>query len=115
MPSRLDPDCQNCREGIGLGAIFVFDILLYADSVLFRQFSQSLFEARAPVVALAAPLIAISAARNRKWRIDIHVSRDVVFHSASLVIAGIFLVALATAGEVVRRGASQWVSATSLL
>lgn len=102
---------------IGLGAIFVFDILLYADSVLFRQFSQSLFEARAPVVALAAPLIAISAARNRKWRIDIHVSRDVVFHSASLVIAGIFLVALATAGEVVRRGASQWghVAESSLI
>jgi len=93
---------------IALGSIFIFDIILYADSILFRRLSLPLFEARAPVVALAAPLLAITAARNRRWKIDIHVSRDVVFHSASLVIAGIFLLALATAGEVVRRGAAEW-------
>jgi putative PEP-CTERM system histidine kinase len=93
---------------VALGAVFVFDMLLYADSILFRRISPSLLEARAPVVAIAAPLLAIAAARNRRWRIDIHVSRDVVFHGASLIIAGIFLLALATAGEVVRRDAAQW-------
>lgn len=93
---------------IPLGAIFAFDILLYADSVLFQRLSQSLFEARAPVVTIAAPLIAIAAARNRRWRIDIHISREAVFHSASLMIAGTFLLALATAGEIARRGSGQW-------
>lgn len=93
---------------IAFAAMFIFDIVLYADSILFRRLSMSLFEARAPVVAMAAPLLAIAAARNRRWKIDIHVSRDVVFHSASLVIAGVFLIALATAGEVVRRGAAEW-------
>ena len=93
---------------IALAAIFVFDVVLYTDAALFGRLSQPLFEARAPVVALAAPLLAISAARNRRWKIDIHVSRDVVFHSASLVIAGSLLLALATAGEVVRRGVGDW-------
>ncbi len=93
---------------VALGGIFLFDLLLYSDAILFRRISQPLMEGRAPVVALAAPLIALAAARNRRWRIDIHVSRNVVFHSATLVIAGLFLLALAVAGEVARRSGGNW-------
>lgn len=88
---------------IALGGVFLYDLLLYSDAILFRQVSPVLLEGRASVVAIAAPLIALAAARNRRWRIDIHVSRDVVFHSATLIIAGIFLLALAVAGEIFRR------------
>ncbi|MGE0417732.1 MAG: XrtA/PEP-CTERM system histidine kinase PrsK [Acetobacteraceae bacterium] len=104
---------------IALGGIFLYDLVLYSDAILFRRVSLSLLEGRAPVVAMAAPLIALTAARNRRWRIDIHVSRDVVFHSASLIIAGVFLLALAVAGEIFRRssGGGNWghVAETTLI
>ena len=102
---------------IALGGLSVFDLLLYADAVLFRQISFDLVEARAPVTILAAPLLALAVVRNRRWAIDIHVSRDVVFHSFTLIASGIFLVAIAAVGEVFRHGGSEWgrVAETSLV
>ena len=61
------------------------DLMLYADGVLFHQLSLTLIEARAPAFMLAAPLIAVAVVRNRSWAIDIHVSRNVVFHSFTLI------------------------------
>jgi len=93
---------------VALGCLFLYDVVLYSDSVLFRRLSGPLLEGRAIVTATAAPLIALSAARNREWKIDIHVSRDVVFHSFTLILSGLFLVGLAVTGEVFRRGGAQW-------
>jgi putative PEP-CTERM system histidine kinase len=97
----------------GLGGLFVYDIVLYADALLFRRVSSALFDGRAVVTALAAPLLAVSAGRNRKRRrIGIQVSRTVVFYSASLMVCGVFLVALAITGEVLRQlnldSAARW-------
>jgi len=89
---------------VALGGVFLYDVLLYADAVLFHRLSFELVEARAPAIILAAPLIALAAVRNRRWAVDIHVSRDVVFHSFTLIGSGIFLLAIALIGEVFRRG-----------
>jgi putative PEP-CTERM system histidine kinase len=102
---------------VALGGLFLYDLLLYADGVLFHRLSFALLEARAPAMILAAPLIALATVRNRRWAIDIHVSRDVVFHSFTLIASGIFLLAVALIGEVFRRGGSEWgrVAETSLI
>ena len=93
---------------IALGGMAVYDLLLFSDAVLFGRISLPLLEARAPITALAAPLIALATVRNRHWKVDIHVSRDVVFHSVTLIVSGIFLVGLAAAGELFRRRGAQW-------
>ncbi len=102
---------------VALGGIFLYDLLLYADAMLFHQLSFALLEGRAPAVTFAAPLIAVAAVRNRRWAVDIHVSREVVFHSFTLIGSGIFLLAIALIGEVFRRGGSEWgqVAETSLI
>lgn len=102
---------------IGLGALCVFDIVLSADAVLFRQASPSLVGGRAVATAIVAPLLAIAAARNRDWKIDIHVSRSAAFHSATLVVAGIFLLGVSAAGELFRHLGAGWsgVAETSLV
>jgi len=95
---------------IGLGGLYLYDLLLYSDALLFRRLSFPLYTGRAAATIVAAPLIALAAARARRWKVDIHVSRDVVFHSFTLIAAGVFLVAIAAAGEIVRRGGSEWGS-----
>jgi putative PEP-CTERM system histidine kinase len=95
---------------VGLGASFLYDLLLYTDGVLFHRLSFVLMEGRAPVIMLAAPLIALTAVRNRRWAVDIHISRDVVFHSFTLIGSGIFLLAIALVGGIFRRGGSEWGS-----
>jgi putative PEP-CTERM system histidine kinase len=93
---------------IGAGLVFVYDVALYADAALFHRVSSALFVARAPVDMLAAPLIALAVIRNRRWLVDIHVSRSVIFHSSTLLISGIFLLAIGAAGEVLRDIGVTW-------
>jgi putative PEP-CTERM system histidine kinase len=93
---------------VALAGLFLYDLILYADAALFHRVSQSLFVGRASATALAVPLIAIAAARNRRWSIDLHISRDVVFHTATLVVSGVFLLGLAATGEIFRHGGAQW-------
>ena len=102
---------------VALASVFLYDLFLYADSVLFHRLSFSLLAARAPITMLAAPPLALAAVRNRRWAIDIHVSRDVVFHSFTLIGCGVFLLAIALIGEVFRRGGYEWGSVveTSLI
>ncbi len=104
---RNTPDDQRWHIALlccGLGGLFVYDIVLYADALLFRRVSSALFDGRALVTMLAAPLLAVSAARYRRRRgVGIRVSRTVVFYSASLMVCGGFLVALAITGEVLRQ------------
>ncbi len=93
---------------IGVGAIFIYDIVLYADAALFHGVSPALFVARAPVDMLAAPLIALAVGRNRRWLTDIRVSRNVIFHSSTLLISGIFLLAIGLSGEILRDIGVTW-------
>jgi putative PEP-CTERM system histidine kinase len=93
---------------IGIGAIFVYDTVLYADAALFHRVSPTLFDARAPVNMLAAPLIALAVARNLRWLVDIRISRNVIFHSSTLFISGMFLLAIGVAGEVLRDIGVTW-------
>lgn len=93
---------------VAIGGLALYDLMLYSDALLFRRVSLALFEGRASAFAMAAPLIAVAAVRNRRWAIDIHVSREAVFRSATLLISGLFLMGLAVTGEIFRRGGSEW-------
>ena len=88
---------------IALGALAIYDVAISADALLFRRTSLVLFDGRAIAVAVVAPLLAVAAARNRSsWGVDIHVSRAAVFHSATLMVSGIFLLGRVVAGETFR-------------
>jgi putative PEP-CTERM system histidine kinase len=87
---------------IALGGLAVFDLLLYADAALSREFSAAMLDARAALTALAMPLLAVAAVRDRRWRRDPQVSRAVVFHGATLVLGGAFLLGVGAAGEALR-------------
>lgn len=92
----------------GAGCIFVYDFYLYSDALLFGHVNADLFDARGAVNALAAPLLAVAAARNRSWAIELHVSRAAVFHTTTVVGSGAYLVAMAAAGYSLRTIGGEW-------
>ncbi|MEQ8233454.1 MAG: PEP-CTERM system histidine kinase PrsK, partial [Gammaproteobacteria bacterium] len=93
---------------IGVAFIFAFDFYLYADAVLFNRLDPSLWSARGIVNALAVPLIAVSASRNREWDMNLFVSRRVVFHGVTLGAAGAYLMAMAAAGYYIQTFGGEW-------
>jgi putative PEP-CTERM system histidine kinase len=99
---------------IALGGLSILDLLLYADAVLSREFSSAFLDARAGLTALAMPLLAIAAARGRRLRRPLQVSRQVVFHGATLVVAGAFLLGIGAAGEVLRQLGADWGRAVQI-
>lgn len=80
---------------LGLGAVFAYDLFLYADALLGRQLDPGFWSARGYVNALLAPMIAVSAARNPDWELDVYVSRRFVLHTATLAAAGAYLLLMA--------------------
>ncbi len=88
---------------IGLGGLAAFDVLLCAEAALLHSVSPALAAARPVVAILVIPLLAVAAARNRSWSIDIHVSRSAALHTATLVVSGVFLLAVAAVAMLARR------------
>ncbi|MGH8125966.1 MAG: XrtA/PEP-CTERM system histidine kinase PrsK [Rhodanobacteraceae bacterium] len=93
---------------IALGVLFAYDIFLYSYAVLYRQFNVSAWAARGFVDALAAPLLVVAAARNRKWSLDVGVSRRAVFYSTSLLVVAFYIIATAVGGYYVRLYGGDW-------
>ncbi len=87
---------------VAIGGLFLYDIVLYSDAALFRRISSVLMNGRVVLMALLTPLLALFALRRRRWNATIEVSHRAAFYSASLVAIGIFLLALAATGEIVR-------------
>ncbi len=93
---------------LGIGAMFAYDLVLYSDAMLFHQIDQELWNGRGIANVLIVPLIAISAARNPEWSLDIAISRRVVFQSSALLGAGTYLLIIAGAGYYMRYFGGSW-------
>jgi putative PEP-CTERM system histidine kinase len=93
---------------IALAALFSYDMVLYTEALLFERINHSWMTARGIANAVLVPLLAVSAVRNRGWKIDIMISRRMVLHSATLMSAGIFLILMSTIGYYVRYFGGQW-------
>lgn len=93
---------------LGIAAILVYDFVLYAEAALFNQVNPDTWAARGAVNALAVPLIAVTAARNREWQLNLFVSRKIVFHTTAVLAAGAYLVLMAGAGYYLKAVGGTW-------
>jgi len=95
---------------LGLGGMFMFDFYIFSDALLFRRINSDLWYARGGVYAITVPLLAISAARNPIWSFEIFVSRRVVFHTTTLLSAGVYMLLMAFAGYYIKIYGGAWGS-----
>jgi putative PEP-CTERM system histidine kinase len=94
---------------LALGGLFAYELFLFSDAFITRgRVDPGLGSGRAIAAAFTAPLLALAMARNREWRVDIHVSRQVVFHTATLLASGCFLLAVAIVGMALRKFEGDW-------
>lgn len=93
---------------LGVGILFAYDFYFYSDAVLFSRPHLDLLAARGVANLIAVPLFAIYAARERKAGPEIAISRRFVFHTASAMGAGLYLIAMAAAGYYIRIFGGTW-------
>ncbi|NMP30547.1 PEP-CTERM system histidine kinase PrsK [Thalassotalea sp. M1531] len=99
---------------ISLGVVGVFDFVIYAQATMLDQLDFDFWYARGYVIALAMPFFLISTRRMKDWSVDVFVSRDVVFYSSMLMIAGGYLLILSLAGYFIKLIGGQWGGVISI-
>jgi len=100
--------------GIGLAAVFGFDLYFYSTTLLFSQIDSDSFTVRGLAAVLVLPLIILTIYRSRARKLRIAVSQSAAFQTTSLAIAGIYLLVAAAAGYYVRFLGGSWGGALQI-
>ena len=94
---------------LALGLLYAYELFFFSDIFITRgRVDQGLAIGRAIAPAFMTPLLVLAMVRNREWRVDIHVSRQVVLHTVTLVASGCFLLAVAVVGMLLRGFGGDW-------
>jgi putative PEP-CTERM system histidine kinase len=93
---------------IALGSVAVFDFVLYAQATMVGGIEFNFWYVRGYLSALAVPLLLISIRRFKEGTVRIFVSRNVVFYSSMLMIAGLYLLLMALAGYLINYLGGEW-------
>ncbi|WP_068544436.1 XrtA/PEP-CTERM system histidine kinase PrsK [Thalassotalea crassostreae] len=99
---------------IGLGAMLVYDFIMYAQGALLNRLDFNFWYARGFVLTFSMPFILLTSKRIKDWSNSLFVSRDVVFYSTMLVIGGSYLLLLSFAGYIIRFIEGQWSGALAV-
>jgi len=93
---------------IAVAGIFVFDFILYSKALLFAVLDTELWNARGMIHSILLPLLALSVNRLNKDPVQLVVSRKLIFHTAVLTGAGVYLLLMALMGYYIRDFGGDW-------
>lgn len=98
---------------LGLAGTYLFDLYLFSQAVLFNHPDDDALSIRGGVHALMVPLLLLSSSRS-DWLAKIRLSPKAAFHSATLLIAGVYLLFISAVGYYVRYFGGEWGRALQL-
>lgn len=100
--------------GIGLAAVFGFDLYFHSTTLLFNQVDFDTFTVRGLANALVLPLIILTIYRTRARKLRVAVSQSAAFQTTSLAVAGTYLLIASAAGYYVRYLGGSWGGALQI-
>lgn len=110
---------QDSRWGVkplsvGLAGAFAFDLYMYSQAVVFGQVDADSYSIRGLIYALTVPLLFVSTTRVSGWTSQLRISRTAAFHSATLLICGVYLLFASGIGYYVKFFGGDWGRALQL-
>lgn len=120
----LEQIYRNAREAgrfalkffvVSVGGIFAYDLFLYSQAQLLQGVDPVSWDARGFVALLVVPLLAVAARRNPQWSLNVFVSRQVAFYTASFALVGAYLLLMALGGYLIRLYGGTWGTAAQLV
>lgn len=91
---------------IALSGMFIYDLNLHTLAYLLPPPSSDLYNIRGTVLALLVPLLLIASREG--WAARMQVSRQVVFHTLSFSMIGVYLIAMALLAYGLRLFGGDW-------
>jgi putative PEP-CTERM system histidine kinase len=99
---------------VGLASAFLFDLYLFSQALLLNRLDADALSIRGTVHALVVPLLMWSTVFRRDWLAHVRLSPKAAFHSATLVMAGLYLLFISGVGYYVRYFGGAWGPALQL-
>lgn len=93
---------------LGLAGAFLFDLYVFSEAVMFKRLDADVISIRGVIHAIVTPLLVLSMTRRSDWISKIRLSPKAAFHSATLLIAGAYLVFMSAVGYYVRYFGGEW-------
>ncbi len=93
---------------IAVAALSLFDFVIYAQASMLGQLDFDFWYSRGFIAVIVAPLLLISTRRIQNGQVRVFVSRNVVFYSSMLLIAGLYLLVMAFAGYAINYFGGEW-------
>ncbi len=113
----VDPDSRWSVKPVSaaLAGSFAFDLYMYSQAVIFGNVDADAQSIRGAVHALMTPLLLVSTSRlGIDWASRLRVSRRAAFHSATLLICGLYLLLISAVGYYVKYFGGDWGRALQL-
>ncbi len=99
---------------IALASVSIFDFVLYAQATMLGSIDFDYWYSRGFISLIVVPLLLISTRRIKNGSVRIFVSRQVVFYSSILMMAGVYLLVMAFAGYIINFIGGEWGSIVSI-
>lgn len=93
---------------LSVAGLYIYDFLIYADTLLFTAIGEKLFRARGMVNFLIVPVLALAVSRNPTWKLSVKLSRKAAFHTITLVGTGAYLIGMSAAGYFLQNYGGKW-------
>jgi putative PEP-CTERM system histidine kinase len=93
---------------LSAGAIFIYDFFVFSNALLIGTLDYEFWSARGLVNVFIIPTLLIAAARNPVLASNIHISRQFVYHSTTLLGAGVYLIVVSTLSFYVKETGGEW-------
>ncbi|MGB1262249.1 MAG: XrtA/PEP-CTERM system histidine kinase PrsK [Cognaticolwellia sp.] len=93
---------------IALASVAIFDFVIYAQATMVDGIDFDFWFSRGFLSFIVLPLLLISTRRVKNGEVRIFVSRNVVFYSSMLMMAGAYLLLMALAGYVINFIGGEW-------
>ena len=86
---------------IAAAMLMAFELAFHVHELLMRQVAPAMSAARSLVAVLVLPLILLSSSRTDKLSFNVALSQDAAFHTTTLVLAGLYLMAVSLVGYII--------------
>ncbi len=100
---------------IGVAGMYGYDFFMYTDALLLHEISPVIWDTRGVANTLVTPLIAVTLINSKKQPVEMQVSRQVVFNSSVITLAGIYLIIMSGGGYYIAYFGGTWGNALQII